>query len=337
MARRLLLCVALLASLVAVAPAEANPSTGLSELRTDASRPYRVFVPSGPPRPGRMLVVALHGCSQNSLNFAIGSRWTQLAEAHDVVVLFPEQVVAANLLNCWNWFDPAQQQRDGAEPKAIADLTSRIIREHKIDARRVYVTGVSAGADMTAVLGATYPDLFAAIAPFAGCAYATCADVTGALAYGAMPDGAERLVPAMVVQGTADAVNNLAMGETLIRQQVGTADHADDGALNLSVGPQPSSSQEFAAVEANTTDLCVRDSNYPCFAGATGWASYPYRVDTYTSSVTGRPVVEVWTIHGLSHNYPNGKVEPGVTSFVDPSGPDITTAMYEFFLRNPRP
>ena len=283
--------------------------------------------------------MALHGCTQTSLDFALGSRWPELAEARNFVVLFPEQSTTANGLRCWNWFDPAQQTRDGEEPKAITEVALRIAGEHRIDASRIFVTGVSAGADMTAILGAVYPDVYAATAPFAGCAFATCADVSGTLAYQAMGEHA-RVVPSFVIQGTADPLNNLAMGETLIRQQVGTNDWADNGALDNSViADDP---EHVDAVSGENGELCVRNNSYPCAAGAAGWTSYPYTIERYRSE--GRVVVEAWIIHGLAHNYPGGRLQeddpatPDVnerTTFVDPAGPDITTATYEFFLRNP--
>lgn len=322
-----------------LAPAEAEGTTGLSPLRTDAGRPYRLFVPDSPVRSGRALVVALHGCTQDSLDFAVGSRWPELAQQRDFVVLFPKQPADKNGMNCWNWFDPLQQTRGGEEPAALADLTLRIVREQLIDPTQVFVTGVSAGADMTAILGAVYPDVFAATAPFAGCAFATCTDVSGTLAYEAMGEHA-RVVPSMVLQGTADPLNNPAMGETLIRQQVGTSDWADDGALNNSVVADEL--EHVSAVEGDNAELCVRNNSFPCAAGATGWSTYPYTIERFRSG--GRVVVEVWRIHGLSHNYPGGRLqeddpatqENDRTTFVDPAGPDVTTAIYEFFLRNPR-
>ena len=336
---RFALALGLLVGLLALAPADAVGSTGLSELRSDAGRPYRLFVPSTPASEGRALVVALHGCTQDSLDFAIGSRWPELAQQRDFLVVFPEQPAAKNGMNCWNWFDPQQQTRDAEEPKAIVDLTLRVMSEHGIDPARVFVTGVSAGADMTAILGAAYPDVFAATAPFAGCAYATCGDLSGALAYEVMGEHA-RVVPSMVLQGTADPLNNLAMGETLIRQQVGTSDWADDGELNGSVvADEP---QQVEASEGDNGEVCVRNNSYPCVAGAAGWSTYPYTIERYRSG--DRVVVEAWIIHGLAHNYPGGRLqendpstpEDDRTTFVDPAGPNVTAAIYEFFTRNPR-
>lgn len=339
---RLFIALVVVGTVVVSSPAQARPAKqepGLSALQADAGRPYRLFVPDGAPRSKRPLVVALHGCTQTSLDFAIGSRWTEVAQERNFFVLFPEQPAAKNGMNCWNWFDPAQQVRAGEEPAAIAALTEKIAAAYKIDRSRVYVTGVSAGADMTTILGATYPDLFAATAPFAGCAYATCGDVSGTLAYQAMGERA-RVVPSMVVQGTADPLNNLAMGETLIRQQVGTADWADNGVLDGSV--EADEPETVEPTSGDNSQLCVRNESYPCAAGATGWSAYPYTIERYRSG--DRVVVEAWIVQGLAHNYPGGKLqendpstpEDERTTFVDPAGPDITRAFYDFFLANPK-
>src|SRR3954471_13645524 len=56
-----------------------------------------------------------------------------------------------------------------------------IIRTRGIDRRRVFVTGLSAGGAMTAVMLATYPELFAGGAIIAGLPFAAAANVRDAL------------------------------------------------------------------------------------------------------------------------------------------------------------
>lgn len=43
------------------------------------------------------LLVLLHGCKQDAADFAAGTRMNEAAEAAGVVVLYPEQSLAANL------------------------------------------------------------------------------------------------------------------------------------------------------------------------------------------------------------------------------------------------
>jgi poly(hydroxyalkanoate) depolymerase family esterase len=308
---------------------------------TDTARPYLLHMPGGDvPEGGWPLVVVLHGCLQNGLDAAHGTRWLEAAEREGFIAVFPSQTTNANGMQCWNWFDRAHQQRGAGEPAILAGIAQSLIDAGSADPDRVYAVGMSAGADMVAILAATYPDVFAAVAAVGGCAYSTCADVTGALAYVAMGEHA-RVVPSMVVQGDADPLNNVAMGETLVRQQVGTADHADDGEANGSVASLPTSVDHVEAVESGggpgSGEPCVRNNSYPCLAGAVGWETYPYTVSRYTDGAD-RVVVESWLIHGLMHNWPGGRIqeENPRTTFVDPHGPDITSAMWSFFLQNPR-
>jgi poly(hydroxyalkanoate) depolymerase family esterase len=286
---------------------------------------YWLKVPGGKvPKGGRPLVVYLHGCTQadeeqRDAATGFGTGWNELAE----------EPTTGNGGGCWNWFLPENQRRGSGEAKLIADITGSIIATQKVDGDRVYIMGVSAGADMTVVMGTTYPDLYRAMAPFAGCAYATCADLTGRLAYEAMGDRA-RVVPAMVVQGTADPLNNLAMAETLRQQLLGTADWV----VGERVSRQPTTTERHGdpapgQPSADPADACVRNSNWPCPAGVLGWESYPYTVEHYETP-SGTTILDFWTIHGLSHNYPGSS--RGAT-FTDPAGPDITRAAWEFFAR----
>src|SRR5258706_1333787 len=69
---------------------------------------YRLYLPSGSSgRDSLPLIVMLHGCRQDSLSFAKGTRMNALAEEGRFAVLYPEQSKHANPLRCWNWFDSA--------------------------------------------------------------------------------------------------------------------------------------------------------------------------------------------------------------------------------------
>src|SRR2546423_990756 len=206
------------------------------------------------------------------------------------------------------------------------------MQTNRINPKGVYGMGVSAGADMATIMGAPYPALYAAIAPAAGCAYLTCADVTGAAAYTAMGDY-HREVPAFIDQGTADMLNNFALGETAERQWVGTNDFADDGSSDASVALTSSESYGLdPTITPGDGDPCVAYARFPCLGGAVGLqGSYPYTINHYTD-VNGCGVVDFFIVHGLNHAYPGG--DPQGT-FVDPLGPDLTKAAWSFFKAHP--
>ncbi len=304
------------------------------------ARDYLLHVPDAvrmlPPGQTAPLVVFLHGCQQTAADVAVGTRFSRLADQEGFVVLYPEQrrpagstapLADGNGAGCWNWFLPEHQGRGAGEPATLAGLTREVTARLPVDPRRVYVTGISAGADMATVLGATYPDLFAAVAPVAGCAYAACSDGRGTAAYAAMGER-RRVVPAFVVQGTADVVNNAAMGASALQQWLGTDDLADDGLANGSVPQQPTSTvHEGVAPSAVGApgDPCAGSYRLPCLAGA--GLRYPTTRLGYADT-SGRVVVEALIVHGLNHAYSGG--DPTGT-FVDPAGPDLTREIWSFF------
>jgi poly(3-hydroxybutyrate) depolymerase len=61
-------------------------------------------------------------------------------------------------------------------------MVERMIQDHELDRRGVYVTGLSAGGAMTSALLASYPDVFAGGAIIAGLPYGIASNVWTALA-----------------------------------------------------------------------------------------------------------------------------------------------------------
>jgi poly(hydroxyalkanoate) depolymerase family esterase len=301
------------------------------------SRDYWLYVPPNlPPTGQRALVVYLHGCSQTGDDAARSVRWNDLADQRGFVVAYPEQHVPVGVetdgsaARCWNSGQTVFPRGQG-ELESLAQITRSVMTTEGIDPTRVYLLGVSAGALMSNVMAATYPDLFDAVGSIEGCAY-LCSDPTGDQAYTKMGTQA-RVMKALVVQGTADYLTNPAMGEMTVSQWLGTDDRADDGLHNLSVSPVPSSTENrnldsIGKAGSGSGDACLHDfPRNPCPVAAAGVTPYPSTVRHYNDS-HGREVVQAWLVHGLSHNYPGGTFEG---SFADPYGPDVTTAAFDFF------
>jgi poly(hydroxyalkanoate) depolymerase family esterase len=117
------------------------------------------------------LVVALHGCLQSASAYDDETGWTQFADKWGFALLLPEQKNDNNSIACFNWFLPGDIERDKGEALSIKQMIDKMKTDHTIDPRRIYVTGLSAGGAMTAVMLATYPEIFAGGAIIAGLPY----------------------------------------------------------------------------------------------------------------------------------------------------------------------
>jgi poly(hydroxyalkanoate) depolymerase family esterase len=177
----------------------ANPAGGagssahLTEIAGFGANPGQLrmlaYVPEAL-RPGAPLVVVLHGCKQDAAGYGGNSGWTTLAERLGFAVLLPEQRATNNPNLCFNWFLPEDTRRGGGEAASIHGMIQRMTADHDLDRGRVFVTGLSAGGAMTAVMLAAYPETFAGGAILAGLPYGVACNVQEAL--DAMFQGGER-------------------------------------------------------------------------------------------------------------------------------------------------
>jgi poly(hydroxyalkanoate) depolymerase family esterase len=273
------------------------------------SRDYTLYVPSQRGRRKRPLIIMLHGCTQNSDDFAVGTGMNRLAEKHDFIAAYPGQAVSANQTACWNWFNLANQMRDVGEPSIIAGMTRTIMAEFDIDAERVYVAGLSAGGAMAAIMSATYPDLYAATGIHSGLAYGTATDVASAFA---------------AMRGTASAAEPAHRKSQLKSANGRVRTIVFHGASDQRV--HPSNAERIVAEARAGLTGPAQETQHD---GSAGGRAYTRTVIT---DANGVPHVEHWAIEGLGHAWSGGSPEG---SHTDQHGPDASREMLRFFLRSP--
>jgi poly(hydroxyalkanoate) depolymerase family esterase len=150
------------------------------------------------------------------------------------LVLYPEQQRANNPNLCFNWFSADDAARGKGEARSIREMVAAVQAWHGTDPERVFVAGLSAGGAMTAVMLATYPDVFAGGAVIAGLPFGTARSVAEAFERmrgqgGVTPDALAALVrgasshtgpwPALSVwHGTSDATVDPSNARAIIDQ-----------------------------------------------------------------------------------------------------------------------
>ncbi len=135
-------------------------------------------------------VVLLHGCTQNASGYFTNSGWQKYADLWQFALIVPQQSSANNSSSCFNWFQAGDTARGQGEALSIKQMVDYAKTTYGLDASRIYVSGLSAGAAMSAVMLATYPDVFAAGSVIAGLPYRCATDTTSA--YGCMNPGVDK-------------------------------------------------------------------------------------------------------------------------------------------------
>ena len=170
---------------------EANQPSRLQEVESFGTNPgalkAKCYIPAQVAQKPA-LVVVLHGCTQTADGYDHGAGWSQLADDHDFILLFPEQQRSNNPNLCFNWFSRADNVRDRGETLSIRQMIGTMIDAHGIDTSRIFITGLSAGGAMTSILLASYPELFAGGAIIAGLPFGAASNVQQALEAMRAPD-----------------------------------------------------------------------------------------------------------------------------------------------------
>jgi poly(hydroxyalkanoate) depolymerase family esterase len=285
-------------------------SAGLAEWGGFGPNPghlsMQVRIPIGNVAARRPLIVLLHGCGQETADFAVDTGWAAVSDRLGIPLVLPEQAMANNGGRCFRWFQPAETTRDGGEAASIAAMTRAAMARFESDPTRIFIADLSAGGAMAAALLASYPDLYAA----------------GAVVAGLPVGSADSPMQALLHMANAGPD----------RRPAEWADHVRRMAPPGYAGPWPRLS-----VWHGDADETVVPGNGALLAGqwraVHGQPAAP-AVDEIVAGARHRVwgnAVELWTLPGMTHGYPVGAGVGRTASFMLDRGLPATPRIAAFW------
>ncbi len=289
----------------APAPIAATGGTVARSLAFDGrTRTYHLHIPPGYDAASAVpLVVVLHGGGGTGLGVERQSGMSAKADAAGFIAVYPDGTGRLDdRLLTWNtWNCCGYAQTNGVDDVGfIRTLVGQLQREYRIDAARVYATGLSNGGMMAYRLACDAADLFAAVAPVSGALNTdTCAPA--------------RPVSVVAFHGTDDQ-NIPYDGGTGTKSFPGTTPRRTDRSVAYATGVWVQNDGCTPTPQRMQTGSIVREE--------------------YTGGADGAAVT-LYTIGGGGHAWPGGD---RIAGFLDSPTQELsaTDAMWAFFVQHPR-
>jgi polyhydroxybutyrate depolymerase len=306
--------VSLAATLLALATLAGRSSaqeTPALELTHDGvKRPYLLHVPSGFDKE-LPLVFCLHGGggTAEGMPRLTRGRFDALADKEGFLVCYPDGIEKS-----WNDGRATKEGRHTSHADDvgfIASLIDAIARDHKVDRRRVYATGMSNGGFMSYRLGVDLAEAITAVAP-------VCANLSEELEPRAR---AARPLPLLAVNGTKDPLVPFEGGDV----HVGPIKRGR--CLSTARSIEIWCARNHAAPEAEVTRLADRDASDETHV----------RREVHKPLEGGAPV-ELLVVEGGGHTWPGG--QPYLTERIvgkTSHQADACDLIWEFFKRHSLP
>ncbi|MBO9689087.1 MAG: PHB depolymerase family esterase [Mitsuaria chitosanitabida] len=275
-----------------------------THVRGQATVRYKLYIPAGDVRIARPLLLMLHGGELGLDDFAVSSQMNLAARRLGWMVLYPEGLTRQGEPAGWSWYMYRHQQRGRGEPAQLASLIRGVMAQHQVDRQRVHVAGLSAGGAMAAVLGQTYPDLFASVGVHSGLPYGAVDDASG--------------VPSLKRYGRPDP-------DTLIERPLRHRARPTivfHGTRDMTVHP----SNGVRLYEDAVAGLA---GEHRFENGREGGRAYTRRTHV---GPDGHTNAELWLIEGAGHAWSGGDTQG---SQADWQGPAASDQMLCFFMNHP--
>jgi polyhydroxybutyrate depolymerase len=252
------------------------------------------------------LVVALHGRGGTGHVIMGLTHFDSVADAHGFLVVYPDGLSAS-------WADgrgATPSDTDGIDDiKFLSELIRKLVRDYKIDALRVFVTGYSNGGFMSQRIACELSSQVVAV----GVVAATMGEITASHCH------PERPVSVMLIQGTKDP---------LVPFQGGPMGANGSHGMILSLQKTAEKWVGLDACDPKPESSAIADK----VADGTS-----IRREAFTGCKGGAEVV-VYTVEGGGHTWPGGKAYLPESIIGKTSGNlDASEVLWEFFSKHSRP
>lgn len=112
------------------------------------------------------LVFVLHGYGGSAKGMIEFSGMNKVADKNGFAICYPQGNYGIDKKNSWN---AGYSNDDVDDVKFLSELASFLQKKYNLSQQNTFCTGMSNGADMCYVLACSSPNVFAAVAPVAGC------------------------------------------------------------------------------------------------------------------------------------------------------------------------
>ena len=253
----------------------------------------------------RALMIGLHGCAQTNDEMRTGGNWEATADAYGMVVALPGAPDGGVIAGCWDYYENNHTRGNRHNDNLITLATTLMGRASlNIDARQVYVSGLSSGGGETMVMGCLAPDIFAGIGINAGPTIGTTSSQIG-----------------FVATDKTRAVN-------LCRQLAGS----NESHLQTQVTSVVHGNNDFLVAQGyGDLDADVMGTIY----GATKSAQtqpIPGGGTETAWTKNGVQVVQLIRVAGLAHAWPAGPGSAGGGSFIDHATINYPAVLTDFLF-----
>lgn len=272
------------------------------------TRTYSLHIPTFPPDGKAVpLVIVLHGSGDSGRGIEDMTQFSPLSDREGFIVAYPDALDE-------NWNDGREAADIDSQFHHVDDvgflsaLIDDISKGHRIDPKRIFVTGFSNGGILADYAGAQLADRLAAVAPVSG-------GIAEPFAAHFKPSGP---ISVLIIHGDSDK---------LVPYEGGNVDYKDNGRI-IATQDTVERWRRVCGCQAEPAvgDLPDTDTHDHCKVKWSRWSG-------------GRQGTEVMTfiVTGGGHGWPGGPqfLPPSAIGYVNHDF-DATSAIWEFFKKHPR-